>query len=649
MKLDRIDIVNFRSIKNLTVKLTPRCRVLVGINEAGKTSILRALAFLDPDRNTTQDDVREPLPNEELSNESYVRFVFELNLDERRECFEQVNNKVLGPTRDCPLIKYNNAEFELWTLCEGVREGVYYVDVRNNKRNGRYWKFPPDHVIVPGWFVPSPSCPANVSVSLEDKSAKPLNSFALVHQSSAEAVPKEHLMPATPEHVHSLVGKAVADYIGQNLPECIYWEYNEDHLIPARIALDAFAQKPNSCRPLKHAFQLAGVADVLASLNEAKTRSNGVRNLLDRVAKKATEHVRSVWPEYKGLSIDLRQNGDNLETSVNDVHNLYNFARRSDGFKRFISFLLMISAPTKTKTLSNVLILNDDPDAGLHPAGARHLRDELIRISERNYVVYSTHSTHMIDRENVSRHYIVSKKEEVTTVVEADGSNIVDEEVLYNSLGTSLFEVLKSKNLVFEGWKDKKLYRTALPKIPSHLATIKKPLAEVGLCHVEGVKDVRRVSLMLELANRGCWIVSDSDNIAHERKSLHTEGKFYGDWVCYAELVPSYAPVTAEDFIVAKVFESAVAELIKISSSSESNPFQLLGNTATLKQLDTYLVRMGFSSDQKKEFVAKLKNRLFDNLRQSHIRPEYYEFLNGLALRLSGKDVQETDLANKNP
>ncbi len=46
MKLKYADIKNFRSIEDMKVEFQPHCRVLVGVNEAGKTSILRALSFL---------------------------------------------------------------------------------------------------------------------------------------------------------------------------------------------------------------------------------------------------------------------------------------------------------------------------------------------------------------------------------------------------------------------------------------------------------------------------------------------------------------------------------------------------------------------------------------------------------------------------
>ena len=49
MKLDRVEIKNFRSIQDIKIDFDPPCRVLVGINESGKSNILNALALLGDD------------------------------------------------------------------------------------------------------------------------------------------------------------------------------------------------------------------------------------------------------------------------------------------------------------------------------------------------------------------------------------------------------------------------------------------------------------------------------------------------------------------------------------------------------------------------------------------------------------------------
>ena len=70
MRLSKVQIKNFRSIADLTLNFDPPCRVLVGINESGKSNILNALSLLDEDVLPEKDDVRDIWPDETSSNES---------------------------------------------------------------------------------------------------------------------------------------------------------------------------------------------------------------------------------------------------------------------------------------------------------------------------------------------------------------------------------------------------------------------------------------------------------------------------------------------------------------------------------------------------------------------------------------------------
>jgi predicted ATP-dependent endonuclease of OLD family len=107
--------------------------------------------------------------------------------------------------------------------------------------------------------------------------------------------------------------------------------------------------------------------------------------------------------------------------------NYFSLAQRSDGFKRFVSFLLLISASVLKEKIKNALLLIDEPDIGLHPKGSKLLKDELFKISKSNRVVYSTHSIFMIDKEKLSRNLICTKENEITKVTIATNSNIIEE------------------------------------------------------------------------------------------------------------------------------------------------------------------------------------------------------------------------------
>ena len=105
MKLERVEIKNFRSIKEATVDFKPSCRVLVGMNESGKSNILKALRLLDRNAPSSKDDKREGSPDEGYIKDldSYVRFVFTLEEGEPQELFSAVGAGILyeGKTTQC--------------------------------------------------------------------------------------------------------------------------------------------------------------------------------------------------------------------------------------------------------------------------------------------------------------------------------------------------------------------------------------------------------------------------------------------------------------------------------------------------------------------------------------------------------------------
>ena len=621
MQLKEAQIVNFRSIKDLTIDFTPRCRVLVGVNEAGKTNILEALALLSKNRKPVADDVRVPAPNEGLLEQAYVWFVFSLDQDERKSIYQAIQPRVLCKNFSQAIVGHGAVNLNLEQVCDGVAEGLYSVDVQNQKKHASYWNFPTAYQIMEGWFQPAQSCPNQATLLLPDGTAKLIKSFALIHADSSANIEQGLLTKASAATVNQLVGKSIVEHVDKTLPECIFWRHSDEYLIPGRIPLESFAADPSTCLPLKHAFALADVADISEEIDAAKGRTNGVRNLLDRVGKRTTRCIREVWPEYKGISLDLRQNGSDLETSINDVHNLFDFSRRSDGFKRFIAFLLMISAPNKTRALKNVLILNDDPDAGMHPSGARHVRDELIRISASNYVVYATHSIFMIDRDQIGRHVIVQKKDEITTIEDANESSIVDEEVLYNALGFSFAEMLRDQNLVFEGWRDKNLFRVALSRVPAEYAEIKDAFKRVGICHVHGVKDVKRVAPVFELAGKGCIIISDSDRAAQEHQAEHRKHKGYGEWFRYDQILAKSRPETEEDFVKSEIIENAVSVVAATRPQlATASAFTVPGKGGVIGGLSSWLTKAGIEQGEKQKFIDSTKDAIFGELKPSHIR-----------------------------
>lgn len=628
MKLDRVEIKNFRSIQDIKIDFDPPCRVLVGINESGKSNILNALALLSDDYDPVKkDDLREALPDEDPIDESYVRFVFKFQKEESDELLEKVSFQILSSAKNPDIVSVGAKNKSVKEFCATRNEGLYSANIIDENKSFRYWKLGAGYKLIKGWYKPTAACPKDFTAELKGQQYK-LAEYKLIRGADFGEIPEGHLEEATIEDLAELSGNVVTELTKENLPDTLFWEYDEDNLLPGNVKIVDFSTNPNSCIPLKNMFALVGIDDIKASIDDArKGTDNQFQNYLNRIAKKTTNHFRNVWKEYKNIEFSLKLNADQIIPGVKEK-NTHDFARRSDGFKRFVTFLLMISVNVKTDNLRDTLLLIDEPDVGLHPSGARYLRDELIRISQTNYVVYSTHSIFMIDSGDISRHYIVKKKDEVTSIESAKESNIADEEVLYNALGHSVFAIIKENNLIFEGWKDKHLFCVALENTS---ADLKRKYKDVGVCHAKGVKTVKAITPMIELAKRKCVIVSDSDKPAKEQQKIYKNDKGFGDWKTYQDIDSTIEAVTGEDFVKSDFIAKQVNAALSGMTMPTFPEATLSNKKGKLVAISKWLIDNGMTADQAKDTIETIKNSVFEKLKYSNIdETEYAKLLRGI-------------------
>lgn len=628
MKLNYVDIKNFRSLKKVKIDFDPPCRILVGINESGKSNILKALAFLsDAFKPQKKNDHREALPDEDPIRESYVRFAFKFEKNESDQMFEIISSKILSKTKNPEIIYTVSARLSLKKFCAVYNESFYTVNVLTEKKLVGYLKLSNKYKLLHGWKKPTSTCPQDYSVDIKGQLHQ-LTKYVLIQSVDFPNIPENYLEDATIDDFMTIIDDAIVTITRENLPNTIFWEYNESNLLPHSVNIAGFADNPDSCPPLRNMFALAGIDDIKASIDDARQETdNQFQNYLNRVAHQTTTHFRSIWKEYKDIEFSLWRNANQINPGIKEI-NTHAFARRSDGFKRFVTFLLMISANVRTHTLHNTLLLIDDPNVCLHPSGERYLRDELIKISMTNYVVYSTHSIFMIDPGDIGRHYIVRKKDEITSIETAEDSNIVDEEVLYNALGHSVFSILKEKNLIFEGWKDKRLFQVALEAASTDL---KEKFKNVGVCHAKGVSTIKTITPMIELAGRGCLIISDNDRIAKDYQKQYQQQNGFGEWKKYRDIDSSIEAITGEDFIknafIAKQVNLVLTDL-SMPKFSETN----LTSKNKLLEIKKWLMGNGMTEDQAKDIIPKVKDSIFDNLRHQNIEDTYAKLLDGIPL-----------------
>lgn len=632
MKLQRAQIVNFRSIQEAWIDFTPSWRTLVGSNESGKSNVIKALSLLDKDAKASPDDVREILPDESPASEAFVRFFFTLPAKTIATIGALVKKQCAFVDPDEQVVALGEMECSLWTLL-GRSNFSLTVHLRNGRRE---WEICPESEIKLSSDLFIPETGANIGLRLCDCEGveRLLNQFRLIESRALPSDAEQFVRRATVEDVRSAINASVAGVCEQSVMKCVRWSYSPEHVLPGKVSISQFKNDPSRCAPLQQMFMIAGHDDVSETIADAERRPNGLRNLLNRVATCTTQYVRNVWPEAKDTLIALQPNGSDIDCSVMDKSNYYDMSKRSDGYKRFVTFMILVSSRSRFGRMQETLLLLDEPDLGLHPAGVRFLRNEIASVSAANYVVVATHSVFLIDQDRIDRHILVSKQNERTSLQSAPESDMLDEEVLFRALGYSMFDQLAGKVLVFEGWRDKRLFRTALNAWRGDAAVFGE-LKRLGVCHACGAKDIAKVSSVFEAIGRKVCILSDGDTASVERQRRYVGD---GAWFTYADVDQRYAGWTAEDFLVPREVALALESVLVRyghDGSNASGEFAFSIEHPVMEQIGQYLRRLHIEPERAKEIVSDLKALLFDEIGPERIAEEYYAMLSALNAKIN--------------
>jgi predicted ATP-dependent endonuclease of OLD family len=254
-------------------------------------------------------------------------------------------------------------------------------------------------------------------------------------------------------------------------PTAIYWEYDAKYLLPSEISYDDLMVDDTpyeNSQPLYNIFllskplQINDVTSLKSKIELWKQDSSERKKDSRFISHSLNQYVKGIWADYdQDLNVDFES--DKITIHINDPksdqNNYYAMEARSQGFKTFISFILTIAADVENDISSNLLLLLDEPETHLHPSGARYMREELFKLSlKSNSIIYATHSIFMVDRNNLQRHVIVTKENELTRLDRVEQNNLIQEAVVFHSMGTEVDEfAIGPKNIIVEGILDLKL------------------------------------------------------------------------------------------------------------------------------------------------------------------------------------------------
>lgn len=590
MELTKIQISNFRSIQWMEIEIekinNKRCLILLGKNEAGKSNILKAISAVFGKYDVSEKDQRKEKSGENIEDKDcFIRAVFELS----QENFSKIYNIFLEKYKNTELISFQNGMSIEDFIAEVFYSVLIRIDISSNKEPQiRSWKYE-DEIHL------------NKNIVLQG------NEFFENDNDESHSFAIDNLINILFEIIRE-------EWDLLSLYQCEKWEYKESYLLSNKVGIEAFKNNPDDYIPLKKLFFLGGKTNIAKAIDDAYKRDEDLTNLLDNISKEATKTFQKAWRDLGNVGFSLAKDGDSIVIHIQDELK-FSMEDRSDGFKHFVSMLLAFSADNGDNDCQKILLI-DEPDTHLYPISAKSLRDELLRISEKHLVIYSTHSPYMIDNTAIyqdNRHLIIEKKKGITSICNPSVKpNYAEDELLLRAIGCSVFERVKNKNILFEGYNDFCLFKK-----------FGKPsmFKEYGAIYLTGISDVKNIVPMIMLTGTKFCIVADSDQTSKDhRKNFE---KDFPDctnyWLEYDEYKQQYK--TLEDFFKQDYVKKVMLE--------EYPNVEFDTQKSTIENIECIVKTACNSKEQHKEKTRLIKNTLVDRAEEKNLQG-YTNFLKKL-------------------
>jgi energy-coupling factor transporter ATP-binding protein EcfA2 len=441
MYLDKLIILNYRSCQNVQIGFDEqKPNILIGINDSGKSSILKAAELLFSDKpvfNFVKDNsAKNDLSNTTLTPEAFTQIIEENQLPalpyDGRQCFvigklnveeNELTEELLfalSPTARWSL-ESNNSNF-LWI--------AKIFDTNNNSLKS--------YVILNDFKTESGNLAAYSLTNVQ------LNKLV-----TELAIPQELLQNENNVGPLSIIEKVRAVY-QVRLPSPIWQEFKfekgDKKLLPTFRYLDwncsleeikSLAADAMSGLVEEHLTPLKAQAR-----NTAQVVTEGINEKLQEIQAVIGVDFPSITAIKTKVYIDLKESITDILINKSNTDGDIHLDAQGEGVKRQIWFAMIkaaaITAHDQGQTYNKFIWAFDEPETHLYPTAQRQLFEILRNISARNVqTILSTHSTIFIDKTKLSS--IKGVIQSITGYTELYGVNNID----------AVFENLEIRNSDF--------------------------------------------------------------------------------------------------------------------------------------------------------------------------------------------------------
>jgi predicted ATPase len=407
MKLKEFTVREFRSIWDSgTVKVDSQTTCLVGKNEAGKTTLLKALYRTNPIKDAEAafdetydypkrevEDYRFAIENGERDKAVVVECLYELDAEDTEAVTSVFGRKVLL-----------SKTFTLKTYY-GIKQKSFVLSVDENEARK--------------YLADNPALPDALKTALTGALDWDAFATALDEAEATEAITALKLLEAR------IRENGLSDYIFNSLiwprtPKFLY--FDEYYQMEGQANLNALIEREDAMSLENSDHPLLGLIN-LARLDHRKlvetTNTTELKNKLQGAGNHLTNRIIKYWSQNRHIQMrfDVRdakpEDPEDMQQGINvwaEVYDTVHWANtplrtRSRGFLWFFSFLAWYEDIKRQK--KNVILLLDEPGLSLHGRAQADLLRYFEAELSAHQLIYTTHSPFMIDPAKFERVRIV--------------------------------------------------------------------------------------------------------------------------------------------------------------------------------------------------------------------------------------------------
>jgi len=360
MKITKFKITNYRAIEDIELNLSFSINPIIGVNESGKTSVLKAILAFDKNRDR-------------------------LNAGEH---LEYQNKYSTSPTKGCKIsatIKLDSSEIEEmikslkistesndFSLVKKFKPSSEFLLIRNLESSGNTYKYFHEEL----------------TQSTNNKITRYLTNhlpFILYFDDFSDRVPDEITFPLDYDKTGKLTRNKLREW--QEIIEEIFKRADTEGIDDNETPLQTYMNISDPDRK----------GDILSDIEDELNKE------IIKEWKRIKKSGKALGDDSEKLNLVIVNSKGRFEFKVRDKSNqdkrrTFNIGERSKGFQWFFNYMIKLKFnPNYKKKLENSIFLLDEPGSYLHAAAQGELLNELKRVSNKNTIVYCTHSQYLLN------------------------------------------------------------------------------------------------------------------------------------------------------------------------------------------------------------------------------------------------------------